>query len=122
MRLIMKKSLMIQFLTVILLAVFMVSCTKDENKISGIITYNPLLGDSRPANGATVNLISNDEYKKITTTDENGYYRFTDVEDGTYHVQAQFTATLIQYKGQSNKFTVEGDDNITVSFELEADI
>lgn len=115
----MKNNLFFRLAVFVLLLVFFASCTKDENKISGVITFDPPLGDARPANGAAVNLVSGSQYKMMTTTDEDGKYSFTEVEDGSYHVQATHVSTFLTYTGKSSEVSVKGDESKSINLVLE---
>ncbi len=115
----MKKIVFFRLAAILLLSVVFAACTKDDNKISGTITFDQLMGDVRPAIGASVNLVSGSHYVMMTSTDEDGNYSFTEVEDGDYFIQATHVATLLTYTGKSKGFSVKGEDSKTINLELQ---
>jgi hypothetical protein len=102
---------------------FLSGCTKNDNMISGTISYKTdLTGEEFLAEGADVYLMfegSDTEYLLKTTTDENGNYILYPVEDGNYYISSEFTNVLSFHYGVSALFEVKGKDDITVDLVLE---
>lgn len=108
----MKKFLSIFALFACLLAI--VSCTKDEENTKGSIAglVSEYGNANRPIAGVTMTLNG----KGITkTTGSDGRYEFTDIEPGTYTLQAQAD----KYQATTKQVTVNAGEKATCDFQLE---
>ncbi len=93
------------------LVIFVSSCAKNDNLVTGTV-YK----DNQPVQGASVYLVDpqTDEDVMSTTTDANGEYTFYPVDDGSYYVDAYSGL----YSGASEVFTVKGKDNKEINIYL----
>jgi len=107
----MKKLSFISAGLLVALVIFMSSCAKNDNLVTGTV-YK----DNQPVQGADVHLVDpkTDEDVMSTTTDANGQYTFYPVDDGTYYVDAYSGI----YSGSSENFTVKGKDNKEINIYL----
>ncbi len=119
----MKRTELILLLAIALVSIFS-GCKKDQNTISGTITYkNALTGDVKSANNADVYLMATDsEYVMKTVADDQGKYMFDQVPDGQYFVEAEKNTTLIDYHGKSETFKVKGDDVLKIDLTLGSNV
>jgi hypothetical protein len=94
----MKKSIFILTLFVALLS----SCRKNDNKLSGTITYKgAITGIEYKANGAFVGLYIDqalDFEVYSTTTDSEGNYSLYPVDNGDYFMYSSITVAGILYE------------------------
>jgi hypothetical protein len=103
-----------------LLVALFAGCAKDQNTVSGTITYTDALsGEQKVGNGATVYLMLDDStYLDKTTADANGNYVFYPVEDGNYFIFATLSTVLFDYSGKSATFTVKGKDEVEINVNM----
>ncbi len=92
-------------------------CTKDDNSVSGKITYkDKITGEEKVADAATVYLMTGEnEYLQKVQTDANGEYQFYPVPDGEYFVEAELSTLLFDYTGKSESFAVKGKEDAQVN-------
>ena len=88
--------------------------SEEVGDISGSVTDE----DETPLEDVTVELFDDeDEPIAETTTDEDGEYELTEIETGTYEIEA----TKEDYETETAEVTVEADSTTEQSFELVAD-
>jgi len=116
----MKNLRLLLFIIFTFTTLFLGSCKKNDNSVSGVITYvGAVSGIEYKASGAVVYLmVNNTDYIEKTTTDADGAYVFYPVDDGEYHIEAEVTVNLIDYDGKSSNFTILGDDDETIDLIL----
>lgn len=120
----MKKQTLLVVASLLLISFIFGSCATDENTIKGTIKYKSQIDNKEYVKeGMLVYLMEqgqtniSDAYKQ-TTTDKNGFYEFTLVENGTYYVYAEYTENNYTYKGSSENVQVKGKDVKTIDLLL----
>ncbi len=115
----MKKLRIITLLAFIFGAIILLpSCTKDDNSVTGYITYGPEHKTAMLASVELVNAKTDETYSK-TTTDLDGYYEFYPVDNGTYYIYAHYTALDgTEYDNVSENFTLVGTTDKTINLNL----
>lgn len=122
----MKKQAFLLLGAVILLLSFLTSCTHDENRVYGVVSYIDITDNQEYVKaGISVYLMPEGETDiknavDATETDENGIYEFDLIEDGSYYVHAEFYSLLDlrTYRGDSEVFKLRGKTNKEVNVVL----
>lgn len=109
----MKKLLCLAFIALVSTIVF-ISCSKDEENLNGTISglVSEKADANKPISGVSITLST----KGITkTTGNDGRFEFTDLEPGTYTLQAQANT----FQTTTKQVTVYAGETITCDFQLE---
>lgn len=106
------------YILLFILIVFNYSCTKDQNRITGKITYkDPLTGKIYNASNGEVSLMSMDDKlgksfsaKVICALD--GSFVINQVDDGEWYLYSTYKSDTLEYKGKSDLFKLKGKTEV----------
>ena len=111
----MKKT--INILSLLCVIIFVSGCSEDKIELTGrgiLVGKVVSQGDNTPLENARVSTSPN---TSIVFTDENGNYQISDIEVGTYSVQAQKEGYLTKFESA----TINDDATINIVFELDVE-